>query len=378
MISVNQNRLIQSFLDMTAIDAPSRGERALADFVREQFMQQGCHVTEDDAGSDIGGNCGNLYIHCEGSLNQPPLLLSAHLDTVEPAKNKQPYVDAQGVIRSRGNTVLGADDVAGIAAILEAVQVLRENGEPHRPIEILLSVAEEAHLQGISAFNPAMITARQGYVLDTSGSPGTGILQAPGHIKLCFSISGQAAHAGIEPEKGISAIVIAANAISRMKLGRPDPETTANIGQITGGGETNIVAEQCQFTAECRSLSMEKLKTYVQDMKNCALEAAATAGGKVTIEESVSYLPYQIPANSELATRFAQVCQNMNLSPNFIKTGGGSDSNVLHQHGIQAMVISCGMRDVHSVEEHIYVRELVQITDMVIRLIQFSSAEKHQ
>lgn len=369
---INENRLIENFLEMISFNSVSKQERDLADYLIMKFNDLGCSVKEDKAGEKIGGNCGNLYIRIEGDETLEPILLSAHLDTVEPGLNKKAIIGDDHIIRSHKDSVLGADDVAGIAAIFECIETMIENNSTHRSIEILLSVAEEAHLQGISNFEPDYLKSRQAYILDTSGPPGKAILKAPGHVKLVFQIRGRAAHAGIEPSKGVNAISIAAKGISEMKTGQVDDETTANVGSITGGGETNVVADFCEFTAECRSLSAAKLNDQVNHMKSCVIKAAELWGGQVQIDEHVSYLPYAIDRNSKVVQRFNEACKAVGIVPSYDKTGGGSDNNVLNQHAIEGIVISCGMNDVHSVNENISVEDLIMTARLTYALI-FSS-----
>lgn len=366
---INKKRLLDSFTRMVSYDSTSKHEREVADYLKNRFTHLGCDVYEDDAGSQIDGNCGNVYVRCKGSISAEPLLFSAHMDTVEPGNNKKAVLSTDGIIRSDGTTILGADDIAGIAAVLEVLESLLEDGTKHRPIEVLLSVAEEAHLLGINQIEPERLAAKQAYVLDTSGPPGLAILEAPGHIKLEFTVTGKASHAGIEPERGISAIKIAAEAISSMSLGRVDSATTANVGEIHGGGETNVVAETCYFNAECRSLTRKGLIEQVKHMISCAEMAAANHGGRISINQRASYEPYQVEADSSVVRRFAAACTAVGITPAYSSTGGGSDNNVLNQHGIEGIVISCGMQNVHSVQEYIEFKHLVLLAELVNAII---------
>lgn len=361
---INQHRLLTIFIDMARIDAPSLHERHLADWLHHQFSALGCRVREDQTGDRIGGNCGNLYVDFPGERSEPPILFSVHLDRVEPGRQIEPVLGDDGIIRSAGDTILAADDLAGIAAILEMMRSLHETGRPHRPIEVLLSVAEEAHLQGIHQFEPGWIKAKEAYVFDTSGAPGIAVLEAPGHIRLDMTIIGKAAHAGIEPDKGISAITVAAQAIAAMSLGQVDAETTANIGSVSGGGETNIVAKQCQITAECRSRSQQRLHEQADHMEHCVRNAAVQAGAKALVRQTISYLPYRIASDDPVAARFARACQTVGIEPRYISTGGGSDNNVLNRHGITGLVLSCGMQGVHSTHEWLSLRDLVKTAQL--------------
>lgn len=367
---IQEQRLVDAFLAYVRIDSPSFQERQLADFVRPQLEKLGFTVYEDDAGAKIGGNCGNLYAHLPGSLDLPPLLFAAHLDTVEPSRGKKPLVREDGIITSSGDTVLGADDLAALAAILEAVRSIQEAGRPHRPLELFISVAEEQHLLGARHMEPERLSARQAYVLDTDGLPGLAINRAPGNITMTFQIQGKAAHAGMKPEEGINAIDVAARGISAMRLGRLDPETTANIGGIEGGGQaTNIVAEKCRVRAECRSQDMDKMNAQADHMIACMQEAADQYGAKLDVDRVLTYVPYAVSEDSPVMVRFNKACQALGLSCQATGGGGGSDNNVLVLHGIEGLVLATGMTNCHSVNEQISIRDLVDTARLVEQLI---------
>ena len=365
---IDEKKLVDLFCELVKIDAPSLQERAMADRVSTLFKELGGEVFEDHAASAIGGNCGNLIITLPGELPGYPLLLAVHLDTVEPCRGKLAVVGEDGVIRSAGNTILGADDIAGIAAILAAIASIRADHIPHRSLEILLTVGEELHLLGSPQLDFSRLKAKEAYVLDTSGPPGLAVIQAPGHIGLVFEFAGQAAHAGIAPEHGISAIQAAARGIARLKLGRVDAETTANIGRIEGGGETNVIPDYCRVTAECRSLQNEHLLEQVLEIRHCMELGAAETGARLQVSERVSYLPYSVDPSSEVVRRFVQACDKLSLPVCLKATGGGSDNNILACHNIEGIVISCGMEKVHSCEEQIKISDLTN-TARLVRLI---------
>ncbi len=366
---IQKARLTNLFCQLVRIDAPSLNEREMAETIKTMLQNQGCSIEEDDAGSEIGGNCGNLLARWPGELEEPPLLFGVHLDTVGPCQGKEAVIGSDQVIRSQGQTILGADDLSGVAAVLEAMQSIREDRIPHRPVEILLSVAEELHLRGSTHFDCRKVQAREAYVLDTSGSPGRAALQAPGHITLTFEIFGQAAHAGIAPETGVSAIQAACRGIAKMKLGRIDAETTANIGHIEGGGATNIVADYCRVTAECRSLNQEKLETQAADMRAGMEQGAAETGARVAIQAETSYHPYRVEPEHPVVRRYVRACNRIGLPGELATSGGGSDNNVLMRNGIQGIVLTCGMKDVHSCQENISVEDLTNTARLVEALI---------
>ncbi len=367
---IQEQRLVDAFLTYVRIDSPSFEERELADVVRPQLEALGFTVTEDDAGAKIGGNCGNLYAHLPGSLDLPPLLFAAHLDTVEPSRGKKPLVHEDGTITSSGDTVLGADDLAALAAILEAIRSIQADGRAHRPLELFISVAEEQHLLGARHMEPERLTARQAYILDTDGSPGLAINRAPGNITMTFHIQGKAAHAGMKPEEGINAIAAAAQGISNMRLGRLDHETTANIGGIQGGGQaTNIVAEHCTVRAECRSQDRDKLDSQADHMVACMQQAADHFGATLDVDRVLTYIPYAVSDDSPVMVRFRKACQALDLPCQATGGGGGSDNNVLVRHGIEGLVLATGMTYCHSLNEQISIRDLVDTARLVEQLI---------
>ena len=385
---IEENRLIDLFLRLARLDAPSLDERLVADAVIAELNALDLEVEEDDAASRLNGTTGNLLCRVPANwaiqdvpkatlsadqkeqarrcLGQLPLLLSTHLDTVQPCLGKKVQLDDDRVFRSDGTTILGADDLAGVTAVIGLLHLLRSSGAAHRPLELLFSVAEEIHLQGISVFDPRRLKAREGYVLDTSGSPGIGVIAAPGHVHLRFDMEGCPAHAGIAPETGISAIEAASRGIARMRLGRVDPETTANIGQIQGGGETNIVAANCMVTAECRSLDPARLAEQTRHMIDCMQQAAAETGAKATYEMHPSYHAYRVDPAQPVVRRFLEACTAIGKSPRLVTTGGGSDLNVLALAGISGMVLSCGMQHVHSGNECLALDDLSDL----VRLLQ--------
>ncbi len=367
---INETRLVQEFCELVAIDAPSLAEKEIADLVYQKLEELGLELAWDKAAAAIGGNCNNLYATWPGSRSDlEPLLFCAHFDTVEPSRGKRAVLTEDGRITSAGDTVLGADDLSGLTPILEALRSIKESGQAHRTVQLLITVAEELHLLGSRHYEPDRLIARQAYTLDAEGPPGTAIIRAPGNIGFKFKISGQSAHAGMAPEKGISAITAAARGISAMRLGRVDHETTANIGRISGGGETNLVAASCEITAECRSQDTAKLAEQARHMRSCMEEAAGQLGAKITIEETLAYQPYAVPAKSKALARFHQACQQLGLAGKEEPGGGGSDNNTLVLAGIDGLVLTCGMRKVHTLQEEIYIEDLVNTARLVEALI---------
>ena len=280
---MNPNRLLGLFLELVRIESPSRREAAMAARCKRELADLGFEVRFDDSGTRTGSDSGNLIARLPGTV-AGSIVLSAHMDTVEPCEGIVPVVKGD-VVRSAGATVLSADDKAGVAAIFEAVRSIVEDGSPRPDIVVLLTTCEELSLLGASAFDVGELPAGAPcYVFDADGAPGTIILGAPCHYTLRAEYIGRAAHAGVEPEAGVSAIRMAAAAIDRMEIGRLDEATTANIGLIEGGREVNVVADRCVLAGECRSLRAERADE-VRDAMTAALEQAAERfGGAVHVE----------------------------------------------------------------------------------------------
>lgn len=371
---IDQNRLFKTFMELCAIDSEPTGERLMADRLIEKLTGLGFKVVEDDSGSRIGGNAGNLYARLEGTTAGEALLFSCHMDRVAPGVGVKPSIEGDYFV-SDGTTVLGADDASGLAAILEAVTALQQAGRAHPAIELVLTVAEELSLLGSRQFDTSPVSSRTGFVLDASGDVGEIVLQAPEHLKFSAVFQGVAAHAGFNPEHGISAIQIAAAAISRMELLRIDSDTTANLGSITAVGPTNIVQNRCELKGEVRSLVPEKARSHMETLADAMKGAAAEYGGSVTIETAVSYRAYRLPEDSAPVLRAARAAAEIGVPVRFKSTGGGSDANHFNARGLPTVVLSCGYEKVHTTEERLPLKQLLLLTRWVVAIIEDGVAE---
>lgn len=365
---INSNRILNEFLKMAIIESPTRDERKMADTLKVELEQLGFSVTEDDAGKAIGGNTGNLFAVRKGGIPGDPLLLCAHMDTVKPVTGKNALVEGD-TIRSGGDTVLGADDLAGVVEILEAVRSVDEDAKPCRDLEILFTVSEEFFLKGAENFDASKCRAKEAYILDVDGDIGTAVLAAPTGIRFIANVKGKSAHAAIAPEEGINAIAIAAKAISDMRLGRIDRETTASIGIIKGGEQGNIVPDSCFVEGETRSLSSEKATTQCRHMQECFENAAVELGGSVSFEITKVYDAYGVSEDSAVVRRFKNACKTVGIEPKLTSSTGGSDNSVLSQKGLQGIVVACGMHEIHSVNEYTKLSELTAMAKVVEQMI---------
>lgn len=366
---IDTNRLLSLFEKLVSIDSPSFGERELGAFVTQQLHTLGISVWEDGAAEAIGGSCGNLHAYLEGSLDLPPLLFCAHLDTVEPSRNKHLQISGDGRITSAGETVLGADDCAGLASILEALTSLKASNRPHRPIELLFTAAEEPYCRGVQAADFSRIRSREAYVFDLTGPVGDAAYQAPTILSFQAVFTGRSAHAGFAPEQGINAIRAAAHAITAIPSGRIDENTTLNLGTIVGGTADNIVPDCCTLTGEIRSYSDEAATGLLADITRRMQEAAKAYGARAEVTHRVNVSAYRTDPESAVVRRFQSACGQSGLSSRLLPTFGGSDNNYLAQRGIQGIVVATAMNSCHSTSEYTTVDELARSAGLALALM---------
>jgi tripeptide aminopeptidase len=370
---INEERLVRLFLDLIQIDAPSLQEAASVAWTKDYLTAQGLEVHEDDAGERIGGNANNLIVWLRGSLpDAPKVFLSAHFDTVEPTAGLV-VSERDGIFFSDSDTILGADDKGGMAPAIEAVLTLKESGEPHGDICLLLSCAEEIGLKGADALRIEDLGLDFGYVLDTGPPVGTFVTRTATHDKLKIVIHGRPAHAGKDPENGINAIKVMADAVSGMKMGRIGPETTANLGIVKGGTAVNVVCPSVTILAEARSTSVPELDAQVAHMIQCFEEAAAKWGTTVAIEHDRHYSAYQIPESEKVVQVAQRAGRELGFEPTLRTTLGGSDANVYNAKGIPCIVVATGMEKIHTHEERISRKDLVDTARLALQILRTAS-----
>lgn len=360
-------RVIERFLEYVQIDSPTLEEKDFKDRLKADLEALGLEVFEDKVGEKIGSNSGNLIAKLKGSGDKT-ILFSAHMDTVSPGRGIVPVIGEDGIIRSQGDTILASDDKAGVAAIMEMLTVLIEERIPHHNIEIVFTISEEGGLFGSKYLDYSMLNADFGVILDSGGNPGRTILQGPAQTKLDITFKGKASHAGIAPEDGISAIMVAAEAISKMNLLRIDEETTANIGYINGGGPTNIVTDSVTIKAEARSLDNDKLEAQVKHMVQCVEDTQAKYGIEADIELNEAYKSFKIEEGSEASQVVKAACEKLGLEFSPAKSGGGSDANNFNLNGVPSVILGIGMSKVHSTEEFIKIEDIIKSTDLILEI----------
>lgn len=373
---VNKERMLAEFFELVKITCSTRAEREVADMVKARLAALGLEVREDDVGAKIGGNCGNVLALLKGTVpSAPVLMLSAHLDSVEPCAGINPRLK-DGVITSAGDTVLGADDKAGVAGILEALRIVRENGIAHGDIQVVFTVAEEGGVNGSKNIDRSLLKADFGYVLDSGGAPGRIINAAPGQNSIKVVIRGKTAHAGVAPEEGINAIVVAGKAMAQLKQGRIDAETTANVGVIKGGQATNIVPDYVEIACEARSRNAAKLEAQTKHMVDIFEQVAAANGAKAEVSVKKAYDPYVLTDDMPVVALAVQAAASIGLTPILEATGGGSDANFFNAFGVPSAVLAVGMSKVHTTAEFIKEADLYKTAELVVAIIKAAAKNR--
>ena len=362
-VLINQRRLIDTFVELLRINSPSFSEKVIAGVLARRLSTIGFSVRLQPYDHSV-----NLIARKKGKKRTIPLLLSAHMDTIEPTSGIIFAVEKDR-IRSTGDTVLGADDKSAIAQIIEAMTVLHETGIPHGDIEIVFTSAEERGLFGARNLDFKEIKSRHALVLDSGGRVGNLIIGAPTHITYMMTVTGRSAHAGIEPEKGISAVRVAAEIITRVPDGRIDEDTTANIGIIDGGTATNVVPREVIIRGELRSHSGKSLEATKKLLFEAARETVRRYQARVSISKDIEYKSFRISKSDPFLKFMHDVFTECGIEPRLARTGGGSDANVFNRRGITAINISNGMQKVHSPEEFILINDLCKGSEIVLKTV---------
>ncbi|MCW5937384.1 MAG: M20/M25/M40 family metallo-hydrolase [Fimbriimonadaceae bacterium] len=366
---VEEQRLVSLFKDLCLINAPALHEKKCVAFVRRHLEAMGLEVWEDDAGSRIGGDANNLIARLPGTMGSAPrIFLSAHFDTVEPTEGLV-IEERDGVFTSDGKTILGADDKAGMAPAIEAVQCLIESGEPHGDVYLLFSCAEEIGLKGADAMNLDDLKLDFGFVLDTGPPVGTFVTRTATHDRLEFTVYGRPAHAGKDPENGINAISVAADAISKLKVGRLGPETTNNLGIISGGTAVNVVCPMVLVRGEARSTDTEELDRVVDRMVKEFERAAREWETKVEVVHDRHYGAYDVPHDAKVVQVGQNAARRLGMTGELRTTLGGSDANVFNAKGVPTIVLGTGMEKIHTHEERVSRQALVETARLAYEIL---------
>jgi len=367
---INVERLVNNFCDLVSIDSVSRQERLMADIIKEELVKMGYNPEEDKAGEAIGGNAGNVIVKIPGTINADPILFMAHMDTVEPGHGKVPVIDGD-IIKSDGRTVLGGDDLAGVACIFEAIKVIKEKNIPHGDVYAVFSIAEEEGLLGAKELDVSKIPAKYAYILDDTGPIGTAAVKAPYYNHISFVVKGKSAHAGLAPEKGINAIYAAAKAIAALPfMGRIDEDSTCNIGLINGGRARNIVPDEVTIDGEIRCIYEEKIIRYTKQIIDTIEKIVTDEGCTVKYDVKRNHNGYNISDDHPILLLMKKAAERLGIKLNLHATGGLSDTSVINNKGITAVDISIGMTNVHSTQEQIAISDMVKASSLIVEIIR--------
>lgn len=386
-VEVNGQRMLDEFITLASFDSESFHEKDISEYLYKKLIDLGLEVKMDNVGHLIRENekaTGNIYGYLKSNVDSSggnsaengdgndwseSVLFSSHMDTVSPGVGKKVVVHENGRVTSDGTTVLGSDDITGLVAILEMLTVIKENNIPHPDIEVAFFVAEEVYGMGSAHFDYSQVKAKKAYTLDLDGPIGKIANCAPSILQFEATIKGISSHAGFEPEKGISAIVVASEAISKLKLGRIDENTTANVGRISGGTGKNIIPGEVSFEGEVRSLNNDKAHAIVEQIKQEFEQAAAKYGATLSFTSEEMVRAYETDKNSEVIRRYAKVLNELGYGePEIVTTFGGSDNNNFCKYGIEGIVITNAMNNVHTVNEYFDLDELEKNSRIILGL----------
>ena len=358
----NQERLVNDFSDLVRIDSPSGEEWDVARHLSDRLAGLGFQVGRDEHGNVIAREAGDR-----------PLLLSAHMDTVNPGRSIKPQVVGDR-ITSDGNTILGGDCKAGVAAILEALQTVRDEGRPRRPVQVVFTRGEEIGLVGASNLDFAMLSATEAVVFDGNGPVNTITGGSPTYMAFDIDIRGRGAHAGVEPEKGLSAIKIASDLIAQLPQGRMDEETTFNIATITGGTVRNAVPSEAKITGEFRSMNTESLELLrMQLLATIGKIRGRYAEAEITEKLEMMFQMYRLDPNEATAQLVTRVMRDMGLQPDIRPSGGGTDGNVFRLHGIESVVVGMATNQMHTIDEYVVIPDLLDTARFCEQLMTYGA-----
>ncbi|MEG0273748.1 MAG: M20/M25/M40 family metallo-hydrolase [Longicatena sp.] len=366
-----KNEVIETFLDLVKISSPSRKERVLADYIKDRLQAIDVEIMEDDCAKKINGNCGNLIVHIVG--NGKPILFDAHMDTVMPCEEIHPRIH-QDCISSDGTSILGADDKVGIATMLCLIETIKKEDIPHPELFFVFSVCEEDGLQGVKHIDKRLFKdVTCAYVLDGEGVVGTVVDRTPHGCKGTLSVIGKEAHAGVCPEQGINALKVASEAIAKLPMGRIHPYLTSNIGKIEGGTARNVVMGKVSMEFEARGYHRKELEEYVTYVKRSFHEVCDQYHAQFQEDIKFGTPGYTIEEDDTLWDEFEQICKRCGKTMIKESCGGGSNANVYRMHGIKSLCLGTNMKEVHSLNEHIGVQDIIDLYELLLSICRYKA-----
>lgn len=372
---MTNKRLINTFSKLVAIDSVSKNEAKVHEYLINEIKKLGLEIIEDDSQKKTGLGGNNIIAKYSGTKKVHSLFFSSHTDTVSPGIGIE-VIEKDGVLHSKGDTILAADDKAGIAIMIEAIKRIQEQKIEVGSLEFVLSPGEEIGLIGSSALDMNLIEAKNGYVLDSGGPVGRVTIASPTLYMYDVTISGQAAHAGLEPEKGISTVSILSDALSKIKIGRLNDTTTANIGVIQGGEATNVIMDKMLVKGEVRSVDVELADKLIREMSTAFEEAAVKYGGSVVVDYKKMATGFNISDDELIMKLLSKAAENLKYEVIREVSGGGSDANVFNEKGKNVVNLSIGYEKIHTTDEYIPIKEMENAVNLVIELAKLSPPTK--
>lgn len=375
---LNPERLQKEFETLVRFDCESYHEKEIGQYLVKKFQDLGLEVTVDDAPTKLAEKnhvdtreChGNIYAFLKGNSDtKEPLFLNGHMDTVKPGVHKVPVIHEDGLITSDGTTVLGADDAAAVAEMIELLTIIQEDHLEHGDIEIIVAACEEPFCQGASVFDYSMIKAKTGYTLDLAGKIGGAAISAPTILSFTITVHGKSAHAGFAPEEGIHALKAAANAISEIEMGHIDENTVANIGTIQGGIQRNSVPNLVVCTGEIRSMVHEKAYEEWEVIQSAFEKSCKEIGTTVEFDYTEEIKAYSIPENAPVVQRYVNACKKLGIETSLSSTFGGSDNHHYTNHGVQGIVIANAMNACHTTSEYTSIQDMTSVVKILIEML---------
>lgn len=373
---MNKERLLNTFLDLVKIYSPSRNEINVMKYITKKLDKLGVKYILHDNSAEYGGNTPVIIAKLEKNCDDEklnPISLSAHMDVVEPSKDLDVYVE-DGLVKTRTKTTLGGDDKGGVAIILETFENLVENNLPHNDVFAVITPSEEIGLLGAKSIKweeipSEFMPAKDMLVLDNGGGSDLVAVEGPCMYKINVHYEGASAHAGIEPEKGRSAIIAMSSAISKMKIGRLNDHTTSNIGSIVSEFPTNVVPKDCKIRMEVRCLNEDEAKENVDNYIDIFEKTAKDFEVKCNIEVKYDYPPLKQIDENNLLNRVLDAYKKVGIIAKPIKIGGGCDGNIYLKNGFHSVILGVGMYKIHTIEEYLVISDMEKTAEAVMEFI---------
>jgi len=369
-----QHDVLDNFLTLVDIPSESGEEKDIVKYLHKRLKNYTKKVKIDNHNNIFPKGVGNIIAHIPGVKKYEPILLCAHMDTVKPGKNINHQILNNRIVTD-GKTILGADDKAGIAAILTLLKLIHKEKFKCCPIDIVFTASEEVGLLGSKNLDFSLLNAKYGYILDSEGPIGSACTKAPSYLYVKVKVIGKAAHSAISSKAGINAIKIAADAISKIPTGKIDKDTSVNIGKIFGGTAINIIPDFTEVEFEIRSYLEHKINKFYKLIENEFKKAAKKFKGKIEIFSEKQFEKYEIPSSSKVVRNFKKVCKTLKITPKLEKSFGGSDSNVFNNNNIETLDISAGYKNPHSTDESIDLKSLNQLVSVIFELVKLNSED---